>query len=250
MRFDCIHHKLSHFLSPFTTFSKGIVNNKGNTQSLFAMFTEKSHFSIRVSSKAVKYHQHTLTKALQVVHMTVEVSQALTQALLIRFLNLVEVNTTVHLQALSCSHNHSKVGFKSTLTTKNVVELLSTQVSTEASLRNGIVGMTKRHTCSNKRVTTMCNVSKRSTMHNGRRILSSLHQVRLNSILEQHHDSTCYTKVFHREGLTLVSITQQNILNATAKVSLILCQTKNCHQFRSWRNVETSLLRNTIGSRT
>ena len=96
----------------------------------------------------------------------------------------------------------------------------------------------------------MGNVGKRATMHNGWRIFGCLHQIGLYGIFEQHHDSTSHTKVLNSEGLAVIGIAQEYVLDATAQVGLVLCKTKNGHQLRCGGYIETSLLCNAIGCRT
>ena len=194
------------------------------------MFAQQRHLFLCIGYETVEHDNNALAKALKVVHMAVEIGQTVTQAFLIRLLNFVKLYATVHFQALGCGYNHSQIGFETALATKNVVELFGTQVGTKSGLGDGVVGMAQRHACGNERIAAMGNVGKRATMHNGWRIFGCLHQIGLYGIFEQHHDGTSHTKILNSEGLAVVGIAQEYVLDATAQVSLVLCKTKNGHQ--------------------
>ena len=156
----------------------------------------------------------------------------------------------MHLQALSRSHDNGEVGLETALTAKDVVEFFCAEISTETGFRNGVIRMRERHTGCEDRVTTMRDVRKGTAVNEGGSIFRSLHQVGLDSVLEEHHNCTRNTKILYGERLAFIGVTEKDIFDATTEVVFACCQTENCHQFRSGCNVETSLLNSAIRSRT
>ena len=83
-------------------------------------------------------------------------------------------------------------------------------------------------------------------MYKSCRIFGSLHQIGMNGIFHQYGYRSCNTQIFHRKRITVHRVTQQNIFDTAAQVALVLSQTKNGHQFRCSRNIESRLLWNSI----
>ena len=75
-------------------------------------------------------------------------------------------------------------------------------------------------------------------MDESRRMLSGLHQVRRNGILQQYSDGSGHTQIFHRERLVVNGEAQQNILDTATQVVFIRGQTQDSHDFRSRSDVE------------
>ena len=81
-------------------------------------------------------------------------------------------------------------------------------------------------------------------------VLRCLHQVGLDSILEEHHYRTRNTKVLYGERLAFVSVTEKDIFDTATEIVFACSQAEDCHQLRSGRNVKTRLLNSAIRSRT
>ena len=95
----------------------------------------------------------------------------------------------------------------------------------------------------------MCDVGKRTTVDDGRRLLRGLHEIGRHSVFQQHHDGTSHAEVFNGEWLAVVSISQQNLFDAATQILLTGGQTQDGHELGGWRDVEASLLRKAVCGR-
>ena len=103
------------------------------------MLADELEFVVGVCCKAVEGNHHFLSVALEVADMAVEVLQSFQQTLLVWLLDVVERHTSVHLESLCGGNDDGERWLKSCFSTLDVVELLSTEVSTEASLCDDVV---------------------------------------------------------------------------------------------------------------
>ena len=150
--------------------------------------------------------------------MAVEVSQPMTDALDILRLEVLLIDTAVHLQPAEGSHEDGERRLEACRAALDVVELLCTEIRTEASLRDRVVGVRQRHTGSEDRVAAVGDVSKRAAVDEGRGMLSRLRQIGLDSVEEEDGDRTRYTEVTHGEGLTLLRVAEEDILDTATQV--------------------------------
>ena len=141
MVFDGVDHEVCHFFRALSAFSVGVVDDEWCLQRFFAMGLEECHFFIGVGGKAVEHHHHALAEAAQVLHVAVEVGQASAKSFEVRLLDGIERHAAVHLQALSSGNDDGEGGLQTALAAEDVVELLCTEVSTEAGFRDGVVAV-------------------------------------------------------------------------------------------------------------
>ena len=150
--------------------------------------------------------------------MAIEVSQPMADALDILRLEILLIDTTVHLQPAKGSHEDGECRLEASRAALDVVELLCAEVSTEASLRDRVVGVRQCHTGGEDRVAAVGDVSKRAAVDEGRGMLGRLRQIGLDSVKEEDGDRTRYTEVTHGKGLTLLRIAEEDILDTATQV--------------------------------
>ena len=85
MLLDGIDDELSKSFCALPAFAKGGVHCEANSL-LLAMLTDEFYFSVGVGSEAIEGHYDCLSEALQVSDVAIEVSQALTYAFEVLFL--------------------------------------------------------------------------------------------------------------------------------------------------------------------
>ena len=125
--------------------------------------------------------------------MLVEVLYTFLQTVHVRFLDFIYIYPTVHLQSLGCSHDDGQFRLKSGFAAFDVVELLCTQVGTESGFCYDIVTESHRQFGSQYRVTSVCDVGKRTTVYEGRCMFRSLYQVRRQGIFQQYRNRSSYS---------------------------------------------------------
>ena len=159
----------------------------------------------------------------------------------IRFRDLVERHAAVHFESLCGGHQHRECGLESGLSALDVVEFLRPQVGAESGFGDDVVGVREGHFCRHDRVAPVGDVGKGSAVHEGRRVFCGLHQVGFECIFEEHHDTARHAEIFHREGRTVESVTEENVLNASAQVGFVGRQTEDGHEFAGGGDVEARL---------
>ena len=99
-------------------------------------------------------------------------------------LDMLKVNTAVHLQSLRSGDDDHKSRLKPCLTALDVEELLGTKVGTEARLRHHIVTIAHGHLCCQDTTAAVGYIGKRPTVNKGRSMLRGLYKVRVKGIPE------------------------------------------------------------------
>ena len=182
------------------------------------MLTHQCDLLLRIGSEAVEGYDDRLPEALEVLDMAVEVSQPMTDALDILRLEILLIDTTVHLQPAEGSHEDGERRLEACRAALDVVELLCAEIRTEASLRDRVVGVRQCHVGGEDRVAAVGDVSKRTAVDEGRGMLSRLCQIGLDSVEEEDGDRTRYTEVTHGKGLPLLRIAEEDILDTATQV--------------------------------
>ncbi len=211
------------------------------------MPTHLGNLVVGVLGILVEANDDMLTEATQIGHMTVEVPEAIGRTGHVWFLNLLVRHATMHLQRLQCDHQHRTVGLQSGLAAFDIVELLGTEVSTEAGLSDGVVAVAERHLRGHDGVAAMRDIGKRTAMNEGRRTLSGLHEVGLEGIHEQYGDGAFHAHVAYVEGLVVVVETEENIADAPFQVVDGCGEAHDGHNLGGRRDVETRLSQHAVG---
>ena len=243
--FDKLHSRLCQLLRSCTTLHIGVVDYATNTH-LGAVLHNEGNLLVGIARKAVEANQNGLTKLLQVCNMAVEVSKASLQTLCIWQLNLLLIHTTVHLQRQSRSHKHGQIWLQARLTALDIEELLGTKVSTKARLCDGIVRPRHSHTGCNNRVTAVCDIRKWASVNNHWMVLGCLHEVWIDSILQECYNRSRNTQVLNCKWSIIVAHTQNDAADASIQVVDIACKAQDSHNLRCWSDVEASFGWNTI----
>ena len=179
--------------------------------------------------------------------MLVEVGKSLLESFAVRLLDVLNWYSAVHLQALSCCYNDSELRLQSALATLDVEELLGSKVGTESCLSDDIFTECHSHLSGEYRVASVCNVGKRTAVYECCCILSGLNEVRSQSVAQKDGYGCSYTEILNGERLALNGVAQEDVLDATAQVVLVLCKTENSHNLRCRSDVKSRLAYNAIG---
>ena len=182
------------------------------------MLTHQCDLLLRIGSEAVEGYDDRLPEALEVLDMAIEVSQPMADTLDILRLEVLLIDTTVHLQPAEGSHEDGECRLEACRAALDVVELLCTKVRTEACLRDRVVGVRQRHAGGEDRVAAVGDIRKGTAVDEGRGMLGRLRQIGLDSVEEKDGDRARYPEITHGEGLTLLRIAEEDILDTAAQV--------------------------------
>ena len=205
------------------------------------MLAQYLNLLVGIGSKLVEGDDNGLTEALKVLHVLVEVPVTSFHSCNVWLFDIFLSHATVHLQCLESNNENGKVWLQTSLAALDVVEFLSTEVSTESSLCDSIVAIFEGSCSSHDRVAAMGNVSERSAVNEGRSALGSLNQVWLQGIEEEGNDTATYTHILDSEWFVILSDAEENIVDATTEIVYACCETHDSHDFRSRSDVESSL---------
>ena len=103
------------------------------------MLAQHFHFLVRVGGKLIESNHYRLPEGAKITNMFIQIAQSFFQSFHVRFLDAVETDTTVHLQSLRRSDNHSQFGLESAFAAFDVIKLFSAEVCAESGFRNHIV---------------------------------------------------------------------------------------------------------------
>ncbi len=135
----------------------------------------------------------------------------------------------MHLKAIAGSHNDGELRAEACLAALDVEEFFCAEVSAEACFSDGIFGQRHAHLGGQDGVTAVCDVGKRTTMHDGWGILCGLHEVWHEGVFEQNADSTGATHVLDGEWSAVIAVAEEDVLNAATEVFARSGQTEDSH---------------------
>ena len=225
---DSVYYKTCQVGCTLTTFCVSVVYGKSYTDAL-AVFAHDVLLLFHVAGIVIECYDDGLSERLHVLDMLVEVGKSLLESFAVRLLDVLNWYTAVHLQALSCCYNYSELRLQSALAALDVEELLGTKVGTESSLSDYIFTECHSHLCGEYRVASVCNVGKRTTVYECCSILSGLYDVRSQSVAQKDCYGSSYAEVLNGDRLALNGVAQEDVLNATTQVVLVLSKTENSH---------------------
>ena len=182
------------------------------------MLTHQCDLLLRIGSEAVEGNDDRLPEALEILNMAVKVSQPVADALDILRLEILLIDTTVHLQPAKGSHEDGECRLEACRAALDIVELLCAEVCPEACLRDRVVGVRQCHAGGEDRVAAVGDIRKGTAVDEGRGMLGRLRQIGLDSVEEKDGDRTRYPEVTYGEGLTLLRIAEEDILDTAAQV--------------------------------
>ena len=185
---------------------------------------------------------HNLDVLLQVLRALLHVGGAFLQHALGQGLarnNLVQAG--VGLQGAHSHDQHCGVRLQAGDAALDVEETLGTHVGTEASLGNHVVGVLQAHVVGNHGGVTGCDVAEGAGVNQGRGVLQSLQQVRVDGVGQNHGHCAVSLQVGRGDGLAVVVQANHDLCQALAQVLEGGCQRENHHDFGGAGDVETGL---------
>ena len=144
---------------------------------------DRLNFGIGIGDKMVDRHDDRNAKGFHIGNVTAKVRTPLNHGINIFFAQIGLGDTAVHLHRADRCHDHHRIRRNPGLAAFDVHELFSAQISAKARFCHHIIRQLQRRGGGNNRVTAMCNIGERATMHKGRVVFQRLHQIGLHRIL-------------------------------------------------------------------
>ena len=205
------------------------------------MLAQYFNFFICIGCKLIECNHYSLTKALQVLYVLVEVPVTGFHTCDVWLLDIFQSYTTMHLQRLEGNNENGEVWLQTCLAAFDVIEFLCTEICTESCLCNGIVAILKSSSSSHDRIAAMSNVGKRTAMNKCRCSLCCLNQIWLQSIEKESNDTATYTHILYGKWLVILGDAQEDIIDTATKIFDACCETHDSHNLRSRSDIETCL---------
>ena len=171
--FDGVDNQTSQLFCSCAPFTEGGIDGKAHAYAVTVLAYQGNLF-LGVGGEAVEGNDDRLPEGLEVLDMTIKIGQALAHALYIRRLQLLLIDTTVHLQPTEGGNEDGESRLEACGAALDVVELLRAEVRSEARLRDGIFGVRQSHPCSEDGVTAVGNVGEGTAVDEGRGMLGRL----------------------------------------------------------------------------
>jgi len=152
----------------------------------------------------------------------------------------------MHLQRADGRHQHHGVRVQARAAALDVEEFLRAQVETEAGLGDRPVRQVQGHAGREHAVAAVRDVGERPAMHQHRRALDGLHQVRVHRVAQQREQGVGDVQRAQVDRLAVVGAADQDAVEALAQVVEVVGQAQDGHDFRGGRDVEAALARNAL----
>ena len=183
--------------------------------------------------------------------MLQQVRKTSLQSLQVLIVQVCLRNAAVVLQSTYSRYDNNCVRLQSCHTALDIQELLSTQVSAEACLCDGVISQVQAHLGSGYRVAAVSDVREGSAVYDSRYMLQSLYQVRLQSVLQKSCHSALCVQIASGNRLLLgnlsVCISDDNSCKSFLQVCDVLSQTQNSHNLGCYGDIVAVLSRHTVG---
>src|SRR5680860_498021 len=133
---------------------------------------------LSVVREAVDRNDHGDAKALDVLHVLLQVIQTLAQRIHVLCLQIFKLHSAVHLQSSHRSHKDHRIRHQAGVTALDVEELLCSKIRRKTGFSHRVVCELQSQPCGLRGVAAVRDIGERPAVHQGRSILQSLHQVR------------------------------------------------------------------------
>ena len=214
---------------------------------LAALILDELQLGLGVLREAVDGHNaRQLVDLGDVPDMLQQVGQALLQSLEVLDAGLGLRHATVILQGADGGNEDDAARLQAGHAALDVEELLSTQVSAEAGLGDGVVGQVHGDLRRGDGVAAMGDVGERAAVDEGRSVLERLHEVRLQSVLQQGGHGALGVQITGGDGLLVVSIADDQAGQAGLQVRDVGGQAENCHDLGGDGDVVAVLTRGAV----
>ena len=152
----------------------------------------------------------------------------------------------MHLQCAQGRDQHHRVGGDAGLATLDVEELLGSEVGPEPGLGDDVVGELERGPGCDDRVAPVGDVRERPAVDDGGVVLQRLHQVRSESVLEQHRHRAVGLQIARGDRLPSARLSDHDIAEAALQVVQIGGKAEDRHHLGGDGDVEAVAAREPV----
>ena len=217
-------------------------------------YVQRLHFlgeqlvlGIRVGSEMVhRYHNGQAELVLDIAHMPFKVRDALLERREILLGDVLQIAVAVILEGPDGRDDHHGRGPQTRLPALDVNEFLRPEVRAETRLRYDVIGELERRPRGKHRVATMRDVGERATVNEGRIVLKRLHQIRLQSLLEQYRHRALCIEVTGTDRSQIALVTHDDVTEPGLQIVKAGSQAEDRHDLRGHHNVEAILARKAV----
>ena len=161
--------------------------------------------------------------------MTVQIAETFGQRHHVQVFHRLLCRAAVQFQTAQGGHEHGQLRVNTQFSAFDVEEFLGTQVGTESGLCHDIVAQAQAQLRCHQRVAAVGDVGERTAVYYCGRVLCGLHQVRLHRVFQQCHDAAGDAQLFHRELAAVLTVAQQDVVDALAQVLNVGGQAEDGH---------------------
>ena len=204
------------------------------------------HFSIGIRCVAIDGHNSRNTKLCNVAQVPTQVPEAFLERRHVFGAKVRLRNATLHLESLDRCHEHDSIRLQPSLTALDVEELLRTKIGPKAGFRYDVIRQFQSGCRRHHRVTAVCDVRKRTAVHQRRIVFDRLHEVWLQRILEQRSHRPLGVQLPDCDRLVLARIAKHDIAETLLEVLEIRREAEDRHDFGRDRDIETGFAHNAI----
>ncbi len=163
-------------------------------------------------------------------------------------MSILFLDAAVHLERADGGDQHDAVRRNAGFAAFDVHEFLGAEIGTEARLGDDVVGKFQRGRRCQHRVAAVRDIGERPAVDERRRAFEGLHQVRRQSLLEQHGHGAVRFEIAGADWLAVAGIADHDTAEPLLEIVEIARQAEYRHHFRSDGNVETVLARKSVGN--
>ena len=184
------------------------------TAEISAVILYDLRFRLGVRDKGIQRDNRGNTELLHVLDVLAQVDDTLLQCFKVLLLQVCLRDAAVVLQRLDARDNDGRIGLQSRDAALDVQEFLCAEVRAEAGLRDAVICHLQ---CSAGRadgVAAMCDIRERSAVHQSRRVLDGLHQIRLQRRDQQRGHRARRAELFRAHRLSVVVVSDDDAVNS------------------------------------
>ena len=178
-----------------------------------------------------------------VADVPLQICNAFFQRREVFLVDLLEIRAAVKFEGADGCDDHHRGRPQSGLAALDVDELFCAEVGAEARLRHHVVGQFQRRRGCKHRIAAVRDVGKRTAVNEGRVVFQGLHQVRFQSLLEQHRHRALSLEVPGEDGRQIPAVPDHDVAEPLLEVDQAFREAEDGHDFGSHDDVESVLAR-------